>query len=157
MAGGPEGGLERARPDLFRGKRWILCPEGVDPDVFASVEELVRALGAEPVSMSVEQHDLAVALTSHVPQLFGGSLLAQASARGAWPARGPAFDAATRAVSTNHAMWRDVFATNSDAISSALASVCADLQAVREGLERNPPDVAPALELLARSAQARRT
>src|SRR6185436_15166977 len=48
MAGLPEGGIKRARPDLFEGRPWLLCPEHSDEDALARVEALVRGVGAEP-------------------------------------------------------------------------------------------------------------
>ena len=69
MAGAPEGGIDLARADLFRDRRWILCPEGSDPDALELVESLVRRIGGTPVRMSPEEHDQAVALTSHVTLL----------------------------------------------------------------------------------------
>jgi prephenate dehydrogenase len=154
MAGGPAGGAARARPELFRGRRWLLCPERSDPDAVARVETLVRALGAEPAYLTVSAHDTAVALTSHVPQLLASALLARAAEQGVQAAIGPAFEGATRAASENEAMWRDVFASNADAIARALDELGGELAAVREGLERDPPDVAAALALLARARRS---
>ena len=33
MAGLPQGGIERARADLFEGRPWLLCPEQSDADL----------------------------------------------------------------------------------------------------------------------------
>jgi prephenate dehydrogenase len=150
MAGGPSAGVAQARAELFRGRRWLLCPERSDADALARVEHLVRALGAEPAHLTASEHDHAVALTSHVPQLLASALRARAAARNVGAAAGPAFEGATRAASDNDPMWRDVFATNADAIASALAELGADLDLVRAALQRDPPDIAPALALLAR-------
>lgn len=151
MAGGPEGGAGRARADLFRDRRWLLCPEASDADAVAEVEALVRRLGALPVRISAEGHDRAVALTSHAPQLMAAALRARARERGAEPAAGPAFEAATRAASENLEMWRDIFLTNADAIAEALELLTVDLSEARAGLGGDPPDAEPALALMARA------
>src|SRR5690606_13895019 len=127
-----------------------------DPEAARVVERLVRSLGAEPIFMSPEAHDAAVAHVSHVPQLLACALLAQAAQAGALAARGPAFDAATAAASANPTMWRDVLTTNADAVAPALAALGDTLEAVRAGLARQPPDPEPALSLMAQAARTRR-
>jgi prephenate dehydrogenase len=151
MAGAPEGGLSRARDDLFTASTWILCPEGASQQVLAIVRDFVTSLGALPVEMSAELHDRAVALTSHVPQLIASALLALAGESGASAAAGPAFASATRVAGGPESMWRDIFETNPDEIAAALATLTARLESVGRAL----PDVGPALELL-RAARASR-
>jgi prephenate dehydrogenase len=114
--------------------------------------ELVVAVGAIPVELSPEEHDHAIALTSHVPQLLASALLSLAAESGADVAAGPAFIGATRVAGGPEIMWRDIFETNGDEVASALAALSARLDAVGRSL----PDVGPALELL-RDARARRS
>ncbi len=147
MAGRSEGGLEAAQPDLFAGKTWILCPEASEPDAVSRVEELVRAVGAEPRRMSVAEHDRAVALTSHVPQLIASALYALAAERHALTASGPAFESATRVAGGAESMWRDIFETNADELSAALGALTAELEQARAAL----PDASLLLALLARA------
>jgi hypothetical protein len=52
-------------------------------------------------------------------------------------------------------MWRDVFATNADAVARALGALEAELAAVRSGLAATPPDVEPAVALLRRASGSR--
>lgn len=155
MAGFPEGGAQHATPDLFVGRRWILCPESSSQEARREVEQLVRLVGAEPVEMSPAVHDRAVALASHVPQLLGSVLRATATEAGADAAAGPGFASATRAAGGSAAIWGDIFSSNADQICWALKCVTEELEHVVRGLERVPPDTAPALELLARARRAR--
>ena len=155
MAGGPEGGAALARADLFRGQTWLLCPENSDADAVARVESLIQMLGASTVHMSLAAHDRAVAYTSHAPQLFASALSALAADAGALPAAGPAFRATTRSAGGSEAMWRDIFATNSDEIALVLRQLSTQLAAVASGLEASPSDPRAALALLARARAAR--
>lgn len=156
MAGAPEGGLAFARADLFEGARWFLCPEGVEPGALARVEELVAGLGATPVAMSAEQHDRAVALVSHVPQLLASVMQVLSVRRGAAGAAGPAFARLTRGAGGQEAMWRDVFATNGDEIARAVGALTGELEALRGELSREPaPELERALALLAEARRAR--
>jgi len=70
MAGSHERGLAAARGDLFEGKRWFL--DARDDDV----EQLVRDCGAIPELVDADEHDRAVALTSHLPQILSTALAA---------------------------------------------------------------------------------
>jgi prephenate dehydrogenase len=70
MAGSHERGLAAARGDLFEGKRWFL--DGHDDDV----EHLVRDCGAVADFVDAKEHDRAVAVTSHLPQILSTALAA---------------------------------------------------------------------------------
>jgi len=156
MAGAPTGGIDAAQPALFRGRRWLICPEASDTDAVETIEALVRRLGAEPVRLSAADHDRAVALTSHATQLVASALAAVAFEAGAEPAIGPAFEGATRVAGGPEEMWGDIFSTNASAIAGALGALEAELAAVRRGLEQPIPDRGPALALLARARRLRR-
>jgi prephenate dehydrogenase len=151
MAGLPEGGIQRARADLFEGRKWLLCPEGSDDDAVLRVEEMVRAVGATPIRLSADEHDRAVALTSHLPQVLASAIAVLAESRGAGVAAGPAFQSATRVAGGGESMWRDILATNADEVSAVLDALGTELDAVSRALRRQPPDLAPALRLLERA------
>jgi prephenate dehydrogenase len=70
MAGSHERGLAAARGDLFEGKRWFLDAHD------ETVEQLVRDCGAVPEFVDAAEHDRAVALTSHLPQILSTALAA---------------------------------------------------------------------------------
>jgi prephenate dehydrogenase len=156
MAGAPEGGIDLARPDLFRGRRWILCPEQSDADAVDEVARLVTRLGAVLVRLSAAEHDRAVALTSHVTQLVASALAAVAFESGAEPAVGPAFERTTQAAGGPEQIWDDILATNADTVAAALAEIARELEHARAGLARVPPDTRPAMQLLGRARRALR-
>src|SRR5436190_11607538 len=77
LAGAAQGGLERARPDLFEGRPWILTTQAAS-DHSAPLDTLsafVRALGAEPRVMGAAAHDRLLAYLSHLPQLTASALM----------------------------------------------------------------------------------
>jgi prephenate dehydrogenase len=151
MAGLPQGGIERARADLFEGRPWLLCPEQSDAEAVRIVEELVLGVGARPLRLTADEHDRAVALTSHLPQLLASALAVLAESRHADVAAGPAFQSATRVAGGGEAMWHDILATNADEVSLALEALGAELDTVARALRHRPPDLAPALNLLERA------
>lgn len=154
MAGSPEGGVEHADPDLFVGRRWILCSEAASADAVSTVVSLVRLVGAEPVELTAEAHDRAVALTSHAPQVLASVLQAAAAELGAHAAAGPGFASATRVAGGSAEIWQDIFASNADEVCWALGRVVDELQQVVGGLEQH--DTEPVMALLERARQARR-
>jgi prephenate dehydrogenase len=134
MAGRPTGGAAAATSDLFEKKRWLLCPEGRDADVVRFVRSVVEYVGAHVVEMSADDHDRAVAVTSHVPQLFASALAVHARRVHAEVAAGPAFVSATRVAGGNLAMWRDSFSTNADAVSEVITDLAGELERIGRAL-----------------------
>jgi prephenate dehydrogenase len=155
MAGQPEGGLHNARADLYENRSWILCPEHSHPDAVTRIQNMIAAVGARAVEMSAAEHDRAVALTSHVPQLLASALASLAARTGAEPAAGPAFASATRVAGGSEAMWADIFRTNADAIASALQDLMRELENSARGLAADPADTRAALELLSQARKLR--
>ena len=71
MAGSERSGPLAASAALFDGRPWAITPhEGADPGAVALVEALAELCGAVSVRMSPEEHDQAVARTSHLPHLL---------------------------------------------------------------------------------------
>jgi len=155
MAGAPLGGRAQARPELFVGRRWIVCPERSDEDAVRVVEGLATGVGAEVVRMTAVEHDRVVAMTSHVPQILASTLATLGARRSALAGVGPAFLSATERAGGREAMWRDVFRTNADEIAVALWDVVQEIEVVAEGLGRQEPDLEPALRVLARARSHR--
>jgi prephenate dehydrogenase len=123
-------------PDLFRGRPWVLCPEGVEPAALAALEALVSRIGARPVRMPAAQHDRAVALTSHAPRLVASVLTSLVQREGAFEAAGPAFERVLRGAGGDAEMWRDVLRSNHDEVARALRLLLAELEPCAAGLER---------------------
>src|SRR5688572_16218120 len=63
VGGHPIGGAERggfgfARPDLFKGRPWILTPDDTTPaDALERVSAFVTSLGARPSTLDADRHD----------------------------------------------------------------------------------------------------
>jgi prephenate dehydrogenase len=71
MAGSERSGPLAASAALFDGRPWAITPDaGADPAAVALVEALAELCGAVPVRLAPEEHDQAVARTSHLPHLL---------------------------------------------------------------------------------------
>ena len=109
MAGLPDGGIDNARSDLFEGRTWMVCPEHSTPAAREAVADIILLTGAHLVEITPEQHDRAVAVTSHLPQLLASALFTLAHDESARIAMGPAFERATRGAGGLESMWSDIF------------------------------------------------
>ena len=78
MAGRERGGALAGRADLFFGRPWVICanPKSAAASTLL-VEQLVLDLGGVPSRLSAADHDRAVAMVSHLPQLVSSLLAAQ--------------------------------------------------------------------------------
>jgi prephenate dehydrogenase len=131
LAGAARGGLENARPDLFRGRPWLLT--GADQKLSAFIE----ALGAVPNTIAVDAHDRLVASLSHLPQLTASALMKvvgdRVGANGlALAGRGLADT--TRLASSPADIWKDIATTNADHVGAALDALIAVLKELRADL-----------------------
>jgi prephenate dehydrogenase len=144
LAGAARSGLEHARPDLFRGRPWILTLTTEGParsrGADGALEKLtafVEGLGAVPRVMSAEVHDHLVAAISHLPQLAASALMhvvgERAGADGlALAGRGLADT--TRLASSAADIWKDIASTNADELGPALDQFIGVLRELRKDL-----------------------
>ena len=70
LAGSQERGLAAARSDLFTGATWFIDRD--DP----IVRKMIAACGAKAELVDAAEHDRALALTSHLPQILSTALAA---------------------------------------------------------------------------------
>ena len=139
LGGAPRGGIEHARPDLFKGRPWLFTPEGNNStEVVERLCTFVRTLGAEPHTVEPAEHDALPAFVSHLPQLATSALMhvvgTSAGEQGlALTGRG-LFDA-TRLASSPADIWRDICRSNAGSIGEALDALIRELQRLRAGLE----------------------
>jgi len=145
VGGHPIGGAERggfgfARRDLFANRPWILTPlPGGDGGALERLRGFVRALGARPVVMEAAEHDRVMAFVSHLPQLAASALMdavGGAVAEAGLAVAGRGLMDTTRLASSPADVWRDICATNADAISGALDQLIDRLNDLRADLHR---------------------
>jgi prephenate dehydrogenase len=139
LAGAAQGGLEKARPDLFSGRPWILTsarPDDGGP-ALAKLTEFVQALGAVPRVMDAPAHDRLLAFLSHLPQLTASALMqvvGDAVGQNGLALAGRGLADTTRLAASPADIWRDIAATNADEIGPALDGLIAALQDLRRDL-----------------------
>jgi len=141
MAGKEKRGVVEADADLFRGRTYVLTPTREEDLQTPHAKEFVgwiEKIGAKPVVMGPDQHDLVVSFTSHLPQLASTALAATVGENLESPEElevaGPGLADTTRLAKSAYEIWRDILATNTDSIDRALAAYIARLEHMRENL-----------------------
>lgn len=134
MAGRERGGAVSARSDLFTARPWVIC-EG-EAGRLSQVESFIRSLGATPVTLSARDHDRAVALMSHTPQLLSSIMAARLSdaSPAALALAGGGVRDVTRIAASDPALWIQIVQANAEAITEHLRGVKADVDRLLEAL-----------------------
>jgi prephenate dehydrogenase len=137
MAGREVTGPQSARGDLFQGRPWILCLEGVDSKLSQMVRDVVSSCGAIALDRTVGEHDQAVALVSHLPQMVASLLASQlvAGQGSELELAGAGLRDTTRIADSDAALWAQILAGNSVALRPLLISLQNDLSRAIENLE----------------------
>ncbi len=142
MAGRERSGAIAARADLFLGRPWVLCPTAdTSPGALAVVGALAGALGAPTSTLEATDHDEAVALVSHLPQV-AASLVAGRLAtadQSALDLTGQGLRDVTRIAASDPALWTAILAANARSVAALLIGVRGDLDALIAALGRLGP------------------
>ena len=160
MAGSEVNGIEGARPDLFKGAHWILCPDADTPaEHFPRLHELVTSIGARVIALPREDHDVAVAVVSHVPHIMASSLVQLArrhadDQQALMRLAAGGFKDSTRIAAGSPELWCGIAFDNKDALSDGLDEIQGIIGAFADALASD--DRAALTVLLADAAAARR-
>jgi prephenate dehydrogenase len=156
-------GLAHADAELFRGTTYALIGEPAassdlsrsdretrsspppnepssshDPRVSAFLK-ILEKIGAQPLWLGAQQHDYAVGLVSHLPQLAAvalASFLYDRLDENGLPITlaGPGLRDSLRLAGSPYSTWRDIVLTNRDVLSAALDLFARRLDDLRERL-----------------------
>lgn len=142
MAGREVSGAQSARGDLFRGRPWIVSVNEVSSK--ASVDltlELINLCGGIAIHMDAKEHDQAMALISHVPQLLASVLAGElVESDPKWLGLiGQGFKDLTRIADSDSLLWREIISENSTNIAKVLNGLCEKISGLEATL--NEPAV----------------
>jgi prephenate dehydrogenase len=160
MAGRELPGIAHADADLFREKTYALIGksdkrvlaglqnrsshpaselgDSHDPRISAFVK-ILEKIGARPLWLGAPQHDYAVGLASHLPQLaavaLAGFLYDRLDENGLpITLAGPGLRDSLRLAGSPYSTWRDIVLTNQEVLSAALDLFARRLDDLREKL-----------------------
>ena len=138
MAGKESSGPDAASADLFLGRPWALCPsERTGALALTAARSLAERCGGVPLELPAEEHDRAVALASHLPQVTASALAAVLLARSAGEVRlaGPGLQDTSRIAASAPAMWVEVLSQNAGAVAPLVRELAAELDRAAAALE----------------------
>jgi prephenate dehydrogenase len=141
MAGRELSGIAHADADLFRGNTYAIIGASStkeEPRVSAFVK-ILEKIGARPLWLGAQQHDYAVGLASHLPQLaavaLAGFLYDHLDENGLpITLAGPGLRDSLRLAGSPYSTWRDIVLTNQEVLSAALDLFARRLDDLREKL-----------------------
>ncbi len=143
MAGRELSGPAAARADLLDDRLWIITPSGHEGEEHvARVRRLIDTCGATAVEMDAAQHDAAVALVSHTPQVVASTLasvLVDAPAEHIGIA-GQGLVDTTRIAASNVELWVQILRANAGPVAGVLREVVDRLEGAAAALEAAPSE-----------------
>lgn len=152
-------GVEHADVDLYTGRQVILTPtQQTAPAQVDRAEQLWRALGAQVLRMSPQQHDATYAAVSHLPHLLAfaymNGLTAQAEGARFLGMAGPGFRDFSRIAASDPSVWRDILLANRDEVLAQGRHFRAALDALEHAVSEGRADLLVPLIEKARAARA---
>lgn len=158
IAGSEKSGVTAANPNLYEHHRVILTPlAATGCPHLALVTHMWQAVGAEVLTMSVEEHDEVLGATSHLPHVIAYSLvdtLAQdINNPNIFRYAAGGFRDFTRIASSDPVMWHDIMCANKSAILKSMDLFIDNLSRLRKGIEQGDSDYL--LNVFSRAKEAR--
>jgi len=145
IAGSEKSGVTAANPDLYIDHRVILTPvDTTDKKHGDAVKMMWESVGAEVLSMSVDEHDAVLAATSHLPHAIAYSLvdtLANDSENeNIFRYAAGGFRDFTRIASSDPRMWHDIMQANRTEVLHAIDLFQNNLEQLRQAIEQGDSD-----------------
>lgn len=135
MAGREKGGASSGRADIFIGRPWVIAEHSQNsPAAIKAVEALALDLQSTPVRMSPLEHDRAVALVSHVPQLVSSLLASRLIGASGVELAGQGLRDTVRIAASDPKLWVQILGANSAEVVSILDDYSKDLNQVIDAL-----------------------
>jgi prephenate dehydrogenase len=153
LAGSEKRGPQHADPNLFEGRLTLVTPTAAtDPAALERIIQLWKSLGSRVRVMDPDDHDQALALTSHLPHLVASAMAGilppdfrELTASG--------FRDCTRIAAGDARIWTSIFIQNREAVLSALGLFTHRLADFQKALES--ADQAALAQLWSQAKQVR--
>jgi prephenate dehydrogenase len=141
MAGRELSGIANADAELFRDNTYALigASSALEEPRISALVKILEKIGARPLWLGAPQHDYAVGLCSHLPQLaavaLAGFLYDRLDENGLpITLAGPGLRDSLRLAGSPYSTWRDIVLTNQEVLSAALDLFARRLDDLREKL-----------------------
>ena len=149
MCGKEVSGYANSSAELYQNQTFILTPTvRTTPHLQELLLEIIKVVGAVPVTLPPKEHDQTVALISHLPYLLAATLMQQASMAAetyadpnvVWHVSASGFRDTSRVSGSSPAMMRDILLTNQQAVLQQLLRYQRELSNVIDMVNDGDPD-----------------
>ncbi len=136
MAGSEKTGPEHARADLFENRVTVVTPtRKTGRDAALQIEQFWASLGARVFRLTPQEHDQAVAMTSHAAHVIAAALAAATPAT-ALPLAASGWRDTTRIAGGDPQLWLQILLSNREQVLKALSKFEKVLAAFRGAVQR---------------------
>ena len=140
IAGSERSGVEAADAGLYDKHRVIITPSAENTEFHIDlVRKMWTRAGACVIEMDVEDHDIVLASTSHLPHAIAFSLVDtlahDSNNKNIFKYAAGGFRDFTRIASSDASMWRDIMLANKDAVLSSIDLFSENLSRLRQAIE----------------------
>lgn len=147
MAGGETSGASLASSALFHGATWVLTSDRADEADLERMRHIVGSFGANPVVMTAEEHDAAVARVSHLPHVLAAALMRLAEDDPATLGlAGGGFRDLTRIAAADSTWWAEVLAANAEQVGTSIDELQEALEMWKRTMKSGGGELAARLE-----------
>lgn len=147
MAGGETSGASLASSSLFHGATWVLTSDHADEEDLEELSGVVNSFGANPVVMTAEEHDAAVARVSHLPHVLAAALMRLADDDPATLGlAGGGFRDLTRIAAADSTWWAEVLTANADQVGASIDELQQTLESWKRTIAAEGEGLAERLE-----------
>ncbi len=141
IAGSHRQGFEAAEANLFEGKVCVLTPQATaEAADIARLERFWQSVGMRTVRMTPDDHDAALAMTSHLPHVVASALASTLSPENR-PLTGTGFRDTTRVAAGDPALWTGILLNNAAHMIDGLEAMQQRLESFRTALKLGNADV----------------
>ena len=160
LAGTEFSGPKAAVFDLFKGKKNIICEEGLsDEDALRKVVDIFNLLGMQSLFMQADDHDKHMAYVSHLSHISAFTLSLtvldiENDEKQIFNLASTGFESTVRLAKSNPKTWSSIFENNSEYLSTALGSYINHLSEFKRILDEG--DKSKSIELMERANEIKR-
>ncbi|MHB0959206.1 MAG: prephenate dehydrogenase [Pirellulaceae bacterium] len=136
MTGSEKAGPEHARADLFENRVTVVTPtQNTRDEGVLEIEQFWTSLGARVFRLTPQDHDQAVAMTSHATHVIAAALAA-ATPENALPLAAGGWRDTTRIAAGDPQLWLQILLSNRQQVLKSLAKFEKVLAAFRGAVQR---------------------
>ncbi len=158
IAGSEESGIGASNANLYVDHKVILTPdENTDASALQFVTDIWQAVGAEVVSMPIDEHDKVLAATSHLPHALAYTLVdtlaEMESSVDIFRFAAGGFRDFTRIASSHPVMWHDIMLANKASIIDVMESFKTSLEKLEKAIKADDSETIMAIFENAKAAR----